>query len=483
MRYTPDTLVSGTMTRLLLVVVFSSLLFQGCEIQPENPNVIFILIDDQGWADIGYNNPKVYTPNLDKLAAGGAQFTQHYVMPQCTPTRVALLTGRYPGRFGPQALSASNEPAFPAGTVTMASVFKASGYSTYLVGKWHLGSTRESGPNNFGFDESYGSLTGAVGMYDHRYREGEFENTWHRNLEIIEDSDNGAHTTDLLAQEAISIIERDRNQPFFLYLAFNAVHTPLDERGRFVDEPTALHPEDSTRWNHEDEIPWFNDPDGKIQSEPDPEKRLFLAATYHLDDAIGQIVAAVDERGLRENTLIVYSSDNGPQVTWPGSAYPDDLWLTDFNQPLPVRGKKTDVWEGGIHVPAFANWPGHIEQKTIPDQVHIIDWLPTLSILIAGKDPAELDGIDISSALFEDVPLPERDLYWIWHWNTNRWALRFGDWKIVKYGRDEPRTEDAWALFNLADDPQEQENVASQHPDIVELLHAKFLVQRAKDER
>ncbi len=140
-----------------------------------------------------------------------------------------------------------------------------------------------------------------------------------------------------------------------MYLAFHAVHTSLDERGEFVDQPTKLDPNNPNRWVNEDKIKWFNDPAGKIQAESDPEKRLLLAAAYHLDHAIGEVVKALETSGQRGNTLILFSSDNGPQGSWGGNAYPDDLKLTDFNQPLPMRGKKCDVWEGGIHVPAFAN--------------------------------------------------------------------------------------------------------------------------------
>ena len=403
----------------------------------ERPNVIVIISDDQGWADIGYNNPNVYTPHLDKLAQTGATFVNHYVMPQCTPTRVALMTGRYPGRFGPHALQANNAPAFPLGTPTLATMFKESGYATFLCGKWHLGSSPEHGPNLFGFDHSYGSLAGAVGMYDHRYRKGEFFETWHRDHKRIENHENGIHATDLVTREAIRIIEEKRDKPFFLYLPFHAVHTPLDERGDFVDQPTKLNPKNLTRWINEDKIKWFNDPEGKIQSESDPEKRLLLAAAYHLDHAIGDIVEALERNGKRENTLVLFSSDNGPQVNWGGNAYPNDLKLTNFNQPLPMKGQKSDVWEGGIHVPAFANWPGRITPRQITDPVHIIDWFPTLAEMIDyhPKKSIPWDGIDISKVVFANEQLATRDLYWIWNQRTNRWALRYGDWKIVKYGK------------------------------------------------
>ena len=449
---------------------------------PERPNVVLVLSDDQGWADIGYNNPDVHTPNLDALAAGGVTFTGHYVMPQCTPTRVALMTGRYPGRFGGAALQASNEPAFPLGTPTLASLFREAGYETFLCGKWHLGSSPEHGPDRFGFEGSYGSLAGAVGMYDHRYREGEFRETWHRDLELIEGSENGTHATDLVAREAVRFIERERDRPFFLYLAFHAVHTPLDERGPFVDRPTQLDPDDPTRWLGEDEIPWFHDPAGKLQRERDPERRLFLAALHHLDHAVGEVVGALDRTGVREHTLLLFSSDNGPQGSWGGSAYPDDLELTDFNQPSPLRGKKLDVWEGGIRVPAFASWPGRLEARELATAVHVVDWFPTLAAVI-GHDPEEpiaWDGVDLSALLFEDRPLAPRELYWTWSRRTDRWALRRGPWKLVEYGAAEPAEGD-WQLFDLEADPGEQVDVAAAHPEVTARLHRRFLAQRARD--
>ncbi|MCA8948723.1 MAG: sulfatase-like hydrolase/transferase [Planctomycetes bacterium] len=447
------------------------------------PNVLVILSDDQGFADIGYHNPNVWSPNLDALAAGGVRFAQHYVQPQCTPTRVALMTGRYPSRFGGAAMQASNQPAFPLGTPTLASLFDAAGYDTFLVGKWHLGSSAEHGPNHFGFDSSYGALAGAVGAYDHRYRSGRFEFTWHRDGVVIEGGENGTHTTDLLAREAIRIIERDDDDPFLLYLPFTAVHTPLDERGSQTDRPTRLDPDDPSRWLGEDENPWFHDPDGRIQRERDPEKRLLLAAVHHLDHAVGEIVAALDRSGKRSDTLILFSSDNGPQGSWPGNAYPDDLRLTDFNQPLPMRGKKLDVYEGGIHVPGFANWPGRIEPGVRDDPTHIVDWFPTLAALIGQTpEPAiEWDGVDLGPLLFAGQRLPERELYWTWNPRIDRWALRRGDWKIVRYGREPAVAASDWQLYALADDPREQHDVGDRHPEVREALHRRFLAQRARD--
>jgi len=457
--------------------------------EDNRPNVIIILSDDQGWADIGYNNSKVYTPVLDQLATTGVTFGNHFVMPQCTPTRVALMTGRYPSRFGGPAMAASNQPAFPLGTPTIASMFRAKGYETFLSGKWHLGSSFKHGPSQFGFDHSYGSLTGAVGMYDHHYRKGKFQETWHRDQEIIEGFENGTHATDLVAREAVRIIKAERDKPFFLYVPFHSVHTPLDERGDFVDQPTKLDVDNPKRWTNEDKIKWFNDPQGIIQKELDPEKRLLLAAAYHLDSAVGEIVKALEDSGQRENTLILFSSDNGPQGSWGGNAYPDDLKLTNFNQPLPMRGKKVDVWEGGIHVPGFANWPGKISPKHSKELVHIIDWYPSLAKLIdyQPETPIAWDGADLSSILFGNKQnsdlFEDRELYFTWSNKINRWAYRMGDWKVVKYGVGQPVKPDDWQLFDLSSDPKEKNNVAQQNPQMLSRLHQRFLVNREKDKR
>jgi arylsulfatase A-like enzyme len=395
------------------------------------------------------------------------------------------MTGRYPGRFGGAALAASNKPAFPVGTPTIATMLQESGYDTFIAGKWHLGSNPDHGPNRFGFDSSYGSLAGAVGMYDHRYRTGDFEHTWHRDHQLIRGAENGTHATELVTREAIRIIDQDRENPFFLYLPFHAVHTPLDERGSFPDRPTQLDPENPNRWLNESEIKWFNDPAGKIQNESDPEKRLLLAAVHHLDDAIGRIVRTLDVRGQRENTLILFSSDNGPQGNWNGKAYPDDLRLTDFNQELPFRGMKLDVWEGGIHVPAFANWPGKLDPRQESTPVHIIDWFPTLKSIaqVTAEPGVSWDGLDLTELLFRNQPLADRDLYWTWNTQTNRWALRHGDWKIVKYGRGSPQSPEQWQLFDLGRDPRESNNVAAEFPDRLRSLHERFVQQRAKDRR
>ena len=345
------------------------------------------------------------------------------------------------------------------------------------------------GPNHHGFDSSYGGLTGAVGAYDHRYRlTTPYAVTWHRNHEIIPDYENGRHVTDLVTEEAVRVIEQPREDPFFLYLAYFAPHTPLDERGKFADVPTQRDPARPDRWLNEDDIEWFHDPLGKIQQEADPEKRLFLAVVHHLDHAIGQVVAALERSGQRDNTVILFSSDNGPQVNWGGNAYPADLKLTDFNQPIPFRGSKSQVYEGGMRVPGIVNWPGKIAPCTLDTPQHIIDWIPTVAGLIGAEaqvpagQPA-LDGQDFSSRLLGQSSAQDaspRDIYALHRRVPNKWALRYGDWKIVAYTKQQP-TVDQWQLFQLRDDIAEETDLASRHPEKVRELHARFMAIRAHD--
>ena len=529
--------IRGSLTRAWLLLTFLSSLFTLPAFS--KPNVITIITDDQGWADIGYNNPKVYTPNLDALAAESAVCTRHYSMPQCTPTRIAAFTGRYPGRFGNAGLSASNEPAFPHGTLNLATFLKANGYKTYLSGKWHMGVAEAHGPHHHGFDSSYGSFAGAVGYYDHRYRQRypEHEITWHRDGKIIEGYENGVHVTDLVSDEAIRIIkkhaktsndqkiseqdpaddgaktrssgETERNEidsqqaapqggdrggasmqassPFFLYLAYHAPHTPLDERGEFVDTPTQLDPDNPKRWLNEDKISWFNDPMGIIQSEQDPEKRLYLAVLHHLDDGIGRVLKALDESGQRDNTLVLFTSDNGPQVNWPGNAYPDDLKLTDFNPPHPFRGNKCDTYEGGVRVPGLVHWRGKIPAHKLDSPVHVVDWMKTIGGFIGIEPQAPdgqpaIDGQNNSALYLTKADPPTRLIYQLWGKPGQRWALILDKWKIVHYGKKEPRQTD-WELYDLNQDPKESKNLAQKYPDKIIQLHQLFLTERAKDRK
>lgn len=420
--------------------------------KPANPNILLIVSDDQGCADIGYNNSEIRSPNLDALAAGGVKFTCHYVQPQCTPTRVALMTGRYPSRFGPHCTQASVEQAYPLGTLTMASYLKANGYETAITGKWHMGSKPEWGPNHYGFDYSYGCLSGAVGMYDHRYRlDTPYAQTWHRNLEFIEEE---GHSTDLIAREAIQWIEKKRDKPYFLYVPFNAAHTPLVEEDKWIDMNKHI--------TH-------------------PDRRLFAAAVTHMDAAIGEIVQALDRTGQRENTLILFTSDNGAMGrTYKGGAYPaPDPSLTDFSFNTPWRGRKSEVYEGGMRVPAFANMPSVLKPRVEESPMHAVDWLPTIAGLLGAKPEGEpqWDGQDVGNMLFEaGEDYPERMFYWVWGKTRNREALRKGPWKVLRNN-----AKGTWELYNLDSDPYEAKDLSVKEAQKFTELMALFEAEKAKD--
>ncbi len=418
------------------------------------PNVLFIVSDDQGWNDIGYHNPELRTPNLDALARAGVELDAHYVQPQCTPTRVALMTGRYPSRFGKHCTQASNERSYAIGTLTMAHMFKSMGYATGMSGKWHMGSLPKWGPNHHGFDYSHGSLAGAVGMYDHRYRlnRPEYTQTWHRNHEFITEV---GHVTDLTANEAVRWINEHRGEPWFFYVPFHAVHTPLIEG--------------DTKWHH------LN------KHIADPDRRLFAAAVSHMDAAVGRMVEALEKTGQRKRTIIVFTSDNGGIAgAYPGGNYPppDTKLAKGFSSNAPLRGGKTTAYEGGIRVPALINYPGKLPAHKLTTPMHAVDWMPTLAGVVGYKpeqDPA-WDGQNVWPMLVdaEHKPAP-RTIYWVW--GPRRWeALRDGDWKIVRNGAHKP-----WQLYDLAADPNEQTNLAQDRRDVVLKLVEKYKAERAKD--
>jgi arylsulfatase B len=408
------------------------------------PNILVIVADDLGWRDVGYHGGEVLTPNLDRLAKGGIRLENHYVWPTCSPTRTALLAGRNPSRFGILGpIDGRSELAVPLGTPTIASVLKAQGYATGLAGKWHLGLRPEVGPRKYGFDSTYGYLHGQIDPDSHLYKNG--DTTWHRNDEFTEEQ---GHATELLAAEAIRFLKEKRRQPFFLYVAFSVPHTPLREDEKWI-------------------VPYK-------EKFLDMSRRLAAASITHMDDAIGRIASALDARGDRDNTIILFTSDNGGQeknasTNEYGGKFPACPSLSD-NRPL--RGWKGEVYEGGIRVPAFINWRGHLRPGAVDQTISALDWLPTLAKLTGASVPADakLDGIDVWPALGGNSKTLDRKLYW----KTNRdFALRSGDWKLLELGRDK------WELFQVRDDPFEVRDRAASEPGKVAELKALLEAEKA----
>lgn len=417
------------------------------KVEVKRPNIVFIIADDMGWADVGYHGSEIETPNIDRLSREGVRFRQHYVMATCTPTRVGLMTGHYPSRYG--VMAPAYGKIFDDDTVTLALALRSSGYRTSIAGKWHMGSPPECTPRKYGFDSSYGYFHGQIDPYTHHYKTG--VRSWHRNDQYF---DEEGHATDLITDEAVRIIESDNDRPFLLYVAYSVPHFPLDE----PDEWTS-----------------------RYKRIKEASRRLYAASVTHMDHGIGRIIDALARKGLRENTLVVFVSDNGGQESWHSEdqyrgRYADKPH-TVLGDNRPLRGWKGDVYEGGIRVPALANWPGVLKpgERNVP--VHIVDWMPTLCRLAGYSPERDLnwDGRDIWPLVCEGVANAEpRPLYWK---TPNSSAVRLGDWKIiVKRGRGDVE------LYNLASDPYETEDLAQQHPETLKKLE-RLLAKFSQDDR
>lgn len=415
------------------------------------PNILLIVADDLGWSDVGWHGGFGKTPVLDRLVREGVELDQHYVQPVCTPTRTALMSGRYPGRFGPQALSPSNLRAMPLGTLTLASMLKSLGYRTHQSGKWHLGARPEWIPNAYGFDTSYGTLTGAADPWTHKYRKGNpYEDTWHRNGQLFHEEGNA---TELVAAEALKQIEAP-GAPWFVYVPFHAVHTPVDA----PPEYKALY----------QGIAFHSDPQKH-------DSRLRMAAMVsQIDAKVGQFVEALQRTGQSENTLIIFTSDNGG-IESLKNAYAGEVPDSPFNSENdPLRGQKATLYEGGTRVCAFAHWPGQLKPHKFQTAMHCVDWLPTIAELTGYQSSVDLkwDGVSQWPALTGASPTAPRNIYIAM---PGAGSLRRGDWKLISRKQGPPE------LFQIATDPHEKENVATQFPDKVAELTRLLNEERAKD--
>ena len=429
----------------------------------ERPNILYILADDLGWADVGMHGAPISTPHIDGLAADGVELTHHYVCPVCTPTRASLLTGRYPSRFGAHATGPSNAPVLPDDTFTLARMLRDAGYETGLFGKWHLGSAPAFGPNLFGFQTAYGSLAGGVDPYSHRYKQGDFSHTWHANGEPVDET---GHATDLIVREAVRWIET-RTEPWFCYVPFTAVHVPVKPTQAWLSRYQSEH---------------FDDDPLK-----DSSYKKYAAYASHMDHGVGALLEALERLCQRDNTLVVFASDNGASNDCPlheTDKYPG--WQEAYprlGSNLPLRGVKAQLYEGGIRTPTVANWRGHLPATTMEHPVHMVDWMPTLARLLA-LDPAPdvdpcWDGLDIWPLIDGTVRQPS-DRCLFWNFAAGRqWAVRQGGWKLIVH---DPEGERRVELFHIDEDPYEQEDLAGQKPGLVGDLISLINEQRKLDD-
>lgn len=425
------------------------------------PNVVVILFDDLGVSDFGYLGAKdLKTPNIDALAAGGTVMTNWYSnAPVCAPARSALMTGRVPLRNG----VAENGRPLRSSEITIASALKKSGYATGLCGKWHLGSTPETVPNAHGFDSYYGFLEGCVDFYSHRFYWGEprrpnFHDLWRNREEIFED---GQYLTERIGAESVDFIQKHRNEPFFLYSAFNAVHYPMHAPQKYVD-----------RFKH-----------------LEPERRMYAAMLSAADDAIGSMVRALEQTGQRDNTLLFLLGDNGATrekraglAQKPATAGQNGVF----------RGFKFSTFDGGMHVPALVHWPGHIPQGQKLDTVaSTADVFPTICHAAGVELPGDrtYDGHNLWPVFTEHAPSPHPFLAWQ---NGPQLAIRQGKWKLVLNGvihdgtpeGDKPlQGDDAVFLSDLEKDPGETTNLRHQEPKVLDELQTKVHEWRKQAEQ
>ncbi len=456
---------------LTIVLPVSMLLILGqCTSKPETtaaeaesatpPNIIYILADDLGYGDLScYGQTKFSTPNIDKLAREGMLFTQHYSgNTVCAPSRSALMTGLHTGHTpirGNKEIFPEGQHPLPDSIQTMAEALQSAGYTTGAFGKWGLGYPGSEGdPNRQGFDEFYGYNCQRYGH--HYYPRHLWNNQDSIVLEANQEMNKGTYAPSLIHEQVLSFIDEHQNEPFFLYVPSVIPHAELVAPEEIMERFRGKYPPE-TPYEGVDEGEDYRT--GPYESQEHPHT-AFVAMISLLDQQVGEIVDKVDSLGLAENTLIIFTSDNGPHQE--GGADPDYF---DSNGPL--RGYKRDLYEGGIRVPMIARWTGQIGAGSESNHVSAFwDVYPTVAEL-AGIEKLQGDGVSFAPTLTGVLNQPEHDyLYWEFHERGGRIAVRQGDWKAVRYNvLTEP--DGPLELYNLAEDIGEENNVAAEHPDVV----------------
>ncbi len=403
------------------------------------PNIVLIFTDDQGSVDVNcYGAKDLVTPSIDRLAREGTRFTQFYAASSiCSPSRASLMTGRYPQRAGLSG-NASSQPGgrgMPAEQVTIAEIMKSAGYVTGHIGKWHLGYSKEMMPNSQGFDYSFGHMGGCIDNYSHFfYWQGpNRHDLWRNGREIWYD---GQFFGDLMVNECKQFIEKNKERPFFLYWAINMPHYPLQA---------------IAKWRR------------KYRDLPD-QRRMYAAFVSTIDEMIGQVIGKLDELGLRNETIIIFQSDQGHST--------EERTFGGGGNAGPYRGAKFSFFEGGIRIPAIISWPGHLPEGQVRNQMCTgCDWLPTIVELSGAKLPKrKIDGKSLVPVIHSaDVLSPHK----FFHWQLDkRWAVREGDWKLLGNPIDTSNKapigkDDKLFLVNLAEDVTEMKNLANDYPKIV----------------
>lgn len=408
------------------------------------PNIILIISDDAGYADFGFTgSQEMNTPNLDRLAANGWNYKQAYVTASvCCPSRMGLMSGRYQQRFGAEC----NVPTIPTpgyskqdlgmdvDEQTMGNLLQQQGYKTFLAGKWHLGLAPKYHPLDRGFDEFYGFLGGSRSYWP--LEDPARPHKIYRNRDLVDESKEIQYLTDDLTEESIHFIEKNKENPFFIYLSYNAVHTPMHAKEEDIEQQSI---------------------------EGSEKRKIYAAMTQNMDENIGKLIQYLESINLLDNTLIAFINDNG------GAG-------NNASQNSPLKGYKGSYWEGGIRIPFFLHWPQKIKTADIHTPISTLDLMPSFLQAAGAEDiPDNLDGRDLF-ALAEDIEVAKERPYLFWRlWRAA--AVRKGDWKLIRIAEDPLQNERELLapliLVNLKEDPAEERNYASSHPEIRdELLQA-----------
>ena len=415
----------------------------------DNPNIIIILTDDLGWGDVSYNGGPISTPNIDKLARDGVQMNRFYAAPTCSPTRAALMTGINSlenGVIRPFDNPTADRYGLPLRYKIMPEYLKDAGYQTALSGKWHLGMfSDEYLPLNRGFDSTYGHLGGGIGYFDHALS-GRMD--WHRNGEVLHED---GYSTTLIANEAIRLIENaDESTPIFLYVAFNAPHTPIEAEEKFIKELSHIQ---------------------------DKKERVYAANIMTLDFEIGNIMNAIESKGILEETIIIFFSDNGPvyDVDPIAATIASDVVDSKGNT-LGLRGSKGSAYEGGIRVPAIIYYKGVLDDAISNQFIFVDDILPTiLSALNIKSNSGTFTGNDHwINLITNNVVLPKNSITGNVIVNDER-ALFNDKWKLYyrKFIYDN-ESEEIFELYDILNDPYENFDLSIKHPEILESMKKTF---------
>lgn len=444
------------MRHAAVVLNAMTIILSGSTLRAASPNVIILYTDDMGSGDLAcYGASDFQTPHVDALAASGIRFTSYYApAPICSPSRAALLTGRYPTRAGlsttKNIASALDKPGMPGREITIAELAAAKGYATAVFGKWHLGSTHECQPNSQGFDLFVGHHASCVDPFSHWYyaSEGYYHDLYRNRQEVFED---GVHMTDLITRETLAFIDGHRDKPFLIYAAYNTPHYPMVAHARYMQKYAHL---------------------------PRP-RQMVAALVAGIDDSVGRIVGGLRERKLLENTLIFFASDNGAPDT--------SLRGEGGGSNAPYREYKRSLFEGGIRVPGILSWPGKVPGKVVCDRPVIgMDVFATVAQAIGAEVPRDrtIDGRSWFPLFSDPNHAVHEALFFEW---DGQYAVRSGNWKLVENGfmdqsasrANRASGENVVFLSDVAADPGERTNLRASRPQIAERLRAAHADWRA----